>query len=399
MTASELSRKLLYRGYDDMADYLRNSPFNRSIYDVLLHHGPNPLPLDMLTLFNEVYYQCVRINYDPTPGIDLSTRYSQEATLWLNSKQSADLVFSIVWGVLRCKKNRTFNEDCFVKQFFSVMGSRECIDLAYILIKYTAGDRMFPPKKFHPLPVPVEELPFLTGRAVCRVWRDVTNNFSQKSIERYLALYETPEEQTILMSLIEGAFAELGEKNNRVNFAKLHKGIQANLYHPEESDPDDEEGMGETYKEQLEIYKEKYKALKESQEYRIQEIEARHESELWELRVKLEEMELAESQRGKSKALLFTFTEMANIVKARFSKTGAEEFSNMLYNLALKHGYLDEELSKAIDSIVPAVLKRDKPQNNIDIKEAHQVNVSPQKVDNHFEKKKTTQADDKNKSV
>ena len=65
-------------------------------------------------------------------------------------------------------------------------------------------------------------------------------------------------------------------------------------------------------------------------------------------------MELDESRRGKSKALLFSFTEMTEIVKKRFSKTGAEEFSNMLYNLATKHGYLDEEFSKAIDEIVPA---------------------------------------------
>ena len=34
MTASELQRILLYRGHDDMADYLRNSPFNRCIYNV-----------------------------------------------------------------------------------------------------------------------------------------------------------------------------------------------------------------------------------------------------------------------------------------------------------------------------------------------------------------------------
>ena len=32
---------LLYRGHDDMADYLRNSPFNRCVYNVILRHGPN----------------------------------------------------------------------------------------------------------------------------------------------------------------------------------------------------------------------------------------------------------------------------------------------------------------------------------------------------------------------
>ncbi len=80
-----------------MADYLRNSPFNRCVYNVILRHGPKPLPLDMLTLFNEAYYQCVRINYDPTPGTDLSARYVQEETLWLTSNQSANLIFNIAF--------------------------------------------------------------------------------------------------------------------------------------------------------------------------------------------------------------------------------------------------------------------------------------------------------------
>lgn len=384
MTVSELQRKLLYRGYDDMADYLRNSPFNRCIYNVLLRHGPKPLPLDMLTLFNEAYYQCVRINYDPTPGTDLNTRYVQEETLWLTSNQSANLVFNIVWGMLRCKKEITFSEECFVNQFFPVMDSNNGHELAYILIKYMAGDRMFPPKHFQPLPTPVDELPIITGKEDCLVWREVTNNFSQKTIERYLELYETPEEQTTLLSLIEGTFAEVGDRGCHVNFTKLHKGIIANVYHQvAEQEAFYAEGMDKTYKEQLEELKLKYKALEDSQEYRIKEIEAQHESELWEMRIKLEEMELAEDQRGDSKALLFTFSEMVEIVKARFSKGAAEEFTNMLYNLATKHGYLDEEISKAIDGIVPAVLQREKGNTTIQIPQAHQVNINPQNVNNN----------------
>lgn len=385
MTKSELQRILLYRGHDDMADYLRNSPFNRCIYSVILRHGPKQLPVDMLTLFNEAYYQCVRINYDPTPGTDLSNRYVQEETLWLNSAQSANLVFNIVWGMLRCKKEATFNEECFVNQFFPVMDSNAGHELAYVLIKYMAGDRMFPPKHFQPLPTPIDELQLITGKDDCLVWREVTNNFSQKTIERYLELYETPEEQTNLLSMIEGAFAEVGDKTCRVNFAKLHNGIIANVYHQvAEQEVSFEEGMGQTYKEQLEELKLKYQELEESQEFRIKEIEAQHQAELWDLRVKLEEKELAESQRSNAKALLFTFTEMAEIVKKRFSKAGAEEFSNMLYNLTTKHGFLDEEISKAIDGIVAAVIEREKGSTTVHIPTAQQVNINPQQVTNTF---------------
>lgn len=376
---------LLYRGYDDMADYLRNSPFNRCVYNVILRHGPKPLPLDMLTLFNEAYYQCVRINYDPTPGTDLHNRYVQEETLWLSSAQSANLIFNIVWGMLRCKKDITFSEECFVNQFFPVMDENAGHELAYLLIKYMAGDRMFPPKHFLPLPTPVKELPLITDKKDCQVWREVTNNFSQNTIERYLELYDTPEEQTNLLSIIEGAFSEVGDKSCHVNFTKLHQGIIANVYRQvAEQEASYTEGMDQTYKEQLEELKLKYEDLEESQECRIKEIEAQYQSELRELREKLEKKALAEKQKGDSKVLLFTFTEMTEFVKARFSKEGAEAFTNMLFNLALKHGYLDEEVSKAIDEIVPAVIERDKPKQTVHIPTAHQVNITPQQVTNTY---------------
>ena len=75
---------------------------------------------------------------------------------------------------------------------------------------------------------------------------------------------------------------------------------------------------------------------------------------------------------------------MIEIVKKRFSKAAAEEFSNMLYNLATKHGYLDEEISKAIDDIVPAVIDREKGVTTVHIPSAHQVNISPNQVTNTY---------------
>ena len=384
MTVSELQRILLYKGHDHMADYLRNSPFNRCVYNVLLNYGPKPLPVSMLTIFNEAYYQCVRVNFDPNPGTDLANRYLQEETLWLSSAQAAKLVFSIVWGILRCKDGTTFNEEFFVDQFYPLIGMGEDERLAYIIIKFTAGDRLLPPKLFKPMPTPVDELPLVTGKDDCRVWRDVTDNFSQKSIERFLELYETPEEQNALLSFIEGSYSEVGDKSCKVNFTKLHDGIIARVYHQvAEQEAEYMEGMDMTYKEQLEKLQKEFKSLQEFQKYRIHEIESRHQSELQELREKLEQKSLLQKQKDDPKVLLFTFTEMVEIVKARFSKAGAEEFTNMLYNLATKHGCLDEEISKAIDGIVPAVLQREKGNTTIQIPTAQQVNINPQNVNNN----------------
>lgn len=388
MTVSELQRILLYKGHDDMADYLRNSPFNRCVYNVLLNYGPKPLPVPMLTIFNEAYYQCVRVNFDSNPGTDLANRYLQEETLWLASSEAAKLVFSLVWGLLRCKDASTFNEDCFVDQFFPLMGRGENERFAYILIKFTAGDRILPPKRFKPMPTPVDELPLICGKDDCMVWRKVTDDFSQKTIERYLELYETPEEQNALLSFIEGAYAEVGDKTCKVNFMKMHNDIIAHVYHQvAEQEAEYAEGMDLTYKEQLEELKKKYEDLEKFHEYRINEIEFNHQYELKALREKLERKTLIQEQKKDPHVLLFTFTEMVEFVKSRFSKAGAEEFTNMLYNLAIKHGYLDEEISKVIDGIVPAIQQREKGNTTIQIPEAQQVNINPQNVNNNLEKK------------
>ena len=60
--------------------------------------------------------------------------------------------------------------------------------------------------------------------------------------------------------------------------------------------------------------------------------------------------------------LMFNLDEMADYMKERFSKSGAEEASAMLYHLAVEHGTLAEETFRQIDSIVPAILKRNKMQ-------------------------------------
>ncbi len=387
MTVSELQRKLLYRGHDDMADYLRNSPFNRSVFNVLLNYGPKPLPVPMLVIFNEAYYQCLRVNFDPNPGTDLANRYLQEETLWLASCEAAKLVFSLVWVLLRCKDAKTFNEECFVDQFYPLLGKEINKKFAYILFNCTVGDRKLLPKHFKPMPTPVDELPLICSKTDCVVWRIVMDNFSQKTIERYLDLYETPEEQTNLLSMIEGAYAEMGNKSCRVNFTKLHQGIVANVYHQvSEQEAEYAEGMDLTYKEQLQELQKKYESLERTHEYRIREIEIRHQNELEELREKLEQKILSGKQNDDPKVLLFTFTEMVELVRSRFSKAGAEEFTNMLYNLAIKHGYLDEEISKAIDGIVPAVQQREKGNTTVQIPEAQQVNINPQNVNNNLGK-------------
>ena len=151
-----------------------------------------------------------------------------------------------------------------------------------------------------------------------------------------------------------------------------------------EEDPDYAEGMGLTYKEELEALHLKYRKLEQEHESHIRHLEGEHQYELNRLREQLEEKALNKRRQYDADAHLYTFSEMSEIVKARFSKAGAEEFSNMLYKLASKHGYLNEDTSRAIDYIVAAVIEREKGVTAVNIPSVNQVNINPKQVTNTY---------------
>ena len=95
MNAPELHRKLLYCGYSDVTDHLRNSPLNRYLYKKLLMLMPmHDIDVPIVSIFNEVYYQCVRVRFDSKPGVDVAKRYFPEVEVGFNNNLgAAQLVF------------------------------------------------------------------------------------------------------------------------------------------------------------------------------------------------------------------------------------------------------------------------------------------------------------------
>ena len=237
---------------------------------------------------------------------------------------------------------------------------------------------MFPPRKFRPMPTPIEELTSLCCDEDTEAWEGVTNNFSQKTIERFIELYETPAEQKALLDVIEKAYKDSGSKDHRVNFLQLASNISAGNYHKAADDEAEyQEGMDLSYKEQLDNLRKIYEELKRAKENEIRALEYHHQYEVKELRELLENKALEKKWHNDSKVLLFTFTEMVEIVKERFSKGAAEEFCNMLYQLALKHGYLDRGITKEIDGIVPAILQRNALHQTLEFHDTNMVNINP----------------------
>lgn len=160
MTASELQRKLLYFGFSDLTDYLRNSPLNRYLYKQFLDYKEyNGISTPIISLFNELYYQCVRIDFDSNPGENLKVRYLNESELWLKSRAAAELVFDYVWVLLRRKGNLSFNEECFLERLSAiVIPNRKEKELEQIL-KYMEDMDIKVPDQFAPMHYPVDDIP------------------------------------------------------------------------------------------------------------------------------------------------------------------------------------------------------------------------------------------------
>lgn len=235
MNASELSRQLLFYGYDEVTDYLKNSPLNRYIYKKFLTILPEyGITVPLVTMFNEIYYQCVRVNYDGMPGVDVEKRYIAEEEERLQSQTATNIVFGLTWAILRSKRKLTFHEECFLSQltpYIENCGIREIIKTFHTEIRYLDIEI---PDSFPTMTCPVEDIPkfvvvernyrhrsltdminasvesrlgldnqFFEYNEHTEAWMAVTSNYSHSVIENYVRLYSRPEDQLELIDRIQ----------------------------------------------------------------------------------------------------------------------------------------------------------------------------------------------------
>ena len=247
MNSSELHRKLLYCGYTDLSDYLQ-SPLNRYIYKQLLAKSQEyAIDKPMLVLFNEIYYECVRIQSDGRPGDNLSLRYLKEEEAWLGSHIAARLVFCVVWAILQRKRQLRLPEACFVEGMTPMVEACEFSAMAHDMVSYMEAENLYAPYDFSPMPCPIQEiperidlqyhssmtvvekiksrlsLPVESSAVDFNPWRNITDHFSSGTIKWYLMLYSTREDQLALLKRIEKACTK-EEYNQRRSFFKSLEG-------------------------------------------------------------------------------------------------------------------------------------------------------------------------------
>lgn len=375
-SASELRRIMLFNGYIDVTDYLKNSPINRWIYKDLLTLLPaEGIEVPVVKIFREIYYQLVSIPLDKHPGVDIGKRYLDECTAWLSSASAANLVFCLVEALLKRKEELSFTEEIFLEQLQPLIAGSKFKSVGKGLIDYMESVGIFTPGVIEPMPINVfyipdkyriprrEEYSFLDSIKLAlgfnvrkteeqaNPWMVITDNFSLEQTEWFIKLYKSAMEQDSLLDYMEQSCNELDHKRHNYTFVKIRTNIKYAKYDP--------------YAYRPAGY---FTALKTVESKPVDSVRAgKSDNPL---------------ASGNVDDLMLSVSEMIEIVKERFSKSGADEFYGMISNLAVKHGCMNEDMWQMIDGIVPAVIERDKPRQTVRIPHAAQVNINPQRVIN-----------------
>ena len=439
MTPSELHRQLLFYGYDEVTDFLSDSPLNRHIYKLLLDLLPKAnIEVPLVRIFNEIYFQCVRVNYDAQPGLDVSQRYVNECAAWLNSKPAAEVVFSAVWAIFK-NKRINFEEECFLDQItpyvkrgnFFRFADQLASDLHWITV----------PNQIPARTCSVDFLPqFLTGedrrntlagmiseitgepedyeaqleelREYQKAWRTVTCNFSHSVIEKYVRLYSGMLDQMKMVARIEDAFVR-DEIYTHVDFIKeLYEKIKTGAIGTDVSTSTRSVGILEMSEEEFEEYrhklgldknevdgeKEDIEELKRQCDEAVHKVEAMQEShavEVKDLEAEIARLKVQLAKKAKPKTtkkatpavaqpvVSITIDEMIDFVKKQFSEQSAKDFSLMLLSLATDKHYHDDGFISLVKSIPAAIEQRKNLHQTVNIKEPTNVYLNP-KVDNNY---------------
>lgn len=216
------------------------------------HH----IDVEVLTLFNEIYYQCVRLQYDGSPDGDLRKRYMVEETVWLKSQLAAELVFSMVWALYSRKYPYGGQGKNFLEQFSPVINDSLFNDAAVDFIHFMEEHDLRPPRVFSTMPISVGlipkridleyhtsmtlkekifhffGLPVESSAIDFNPWRNVTNNYSYRVILFYIKLYKDRESQLELLERIKSACTKEEYKAHKAEFEGLKSEIRWGEYVP-----------------------------------------------------------------------------------------------------------------------------------------------------------------------
>lgn len=280
MSPSELRRKLLYCGHSDVMDYLTNSPLHQYIYKQLLeqryqHHIDTPV----LTILNEVYFQCVNVQCDRNPGLDVRHRYLIEEANYLGAYDDAQLVFCVVWAFMKSKGNLSFSEECFMSGICQYIVGGRFDNFTDSLIHFIQDEDIILPNQFDPMPCPTLDLskckfecvvdPKVSSWGVLASlfddgkirkvspWKVVTEDYNHNVIEWLVMLYSSRDDKINLLRMIEESFHSTDKDAHGRSIEELRERVNMGVFMEEAAS-----GKEVQYKQEEVEYKQERDTLK-----------------------------------------------------------------------------------------------------------------------------------------
>lgn len=418
MKASELYRKLLYKGHSELSAFFEESPLNYSLYKCLREVKPrHQINMSMVDILNEVYFICIKASRDQTPGDNVNERYITDVKTNTGSSLSTELIFCLVYMVLSTQRHIPYPLDCFHKAISQYVYSsniwneiKPFIDKAKLEFADFESD-------FTPQPVAVSELPTYSESQPQSIiesimqeysqqnpWRIVTGNYAHTAILDFLRCYHSLDDQRFLLERIKESSTPNERKVMEGFYKETFELIDMGEFLPRSVEQsaktlttqDDRKELSIAY-QQIEYLKQQISDLQQSYtakfskqradfDRRLSRIDAKYQSDLAANKEAIVKEKIVTSTPAEP---TFTIKELVEHACSQCTADSANAITTMLYRLVGIHGFTDSKTIALIDGIIPAIEKRNAIQQNMQFPGVSQFNNNPQAVNNNYNPEKT----------
>lgn len=214
-------RKYIFEDADAMSDYLDDSYFNGKLLNGVLTMSNNlsypPLTMEMLDLFNEVYYTATRVLFEQYPELDIRRSYLDNTRLRVQDDYTRDVIYAMVYVVLMRLENRPEKAERFCNQLQNIYsysaGYMEEIINAGRVCEYQGlhSDWDWTP--------PAVDLYEVFGTPTD--WKEATDDFKLENIKSYMEHCITVDARYEVLSDIQKALHAEKKKNKDAYSANL----------------------------------------------------------------------------------------------------------------------------------------------------------------------------------
>ena len=329
-----LPKILLWKDKENITEFFDLDEVNEDFYEVLgeIEDMPHLGRIDEVKLFNEVYYQATRMQYEHAMPNDLK-RYIAEIKANVGWKFGAELVLTMIYYLLQLleKPERRTN------QFFFNSIRETCFESVYWKPFKRCYERLKMEKKvleysFKPCP----HSPIDMRYKYCIHWDKITQNYELSCIEHVLNLWDDINDRAVVAKWIEDNLIvtmKIGDYD--LKREQLHR-FFLNYF------------KGQQHKEEVIEEKEDKDSILEEKDNEIEQLKMRIdvlEMANHGLKASIDAMIPNEKEETRS----FTLKEIVEYCKSCIEWNDAKSVVAMLNKKLRKDG--TEEESKLVDSI------------------------------------------------